>query len=251
MKSTTLCLLAVLACLTGCVPVDSLNPLYTDKDIVFDNTLLGDWVSVNKDNEESTLRFVTLAEKGKDNNFKDNGYDVTLFGKNQDGTCSSMEFTAHEIEIGGNKYLDLVSRSGDANDGVFPLQIIQSKAGTTITPALLRLGTASYMEFKGGAHIEARLHAAHWFARITRNGDKLRLDWIDDSDFKNAVAAGKFRLSHLLLSDPKKKNVMGGPKGQDIVVTATTQELQKFLAEHGNDSELFTSHTDEMSKKPE
>lgn len=65
MKPTILCLLAVLACLTGCLPVDSLNPLYTDKDIVFDNTLLGDWVSVNKDNEESTLRFVTLAEKAR------------------------------------------------------------------------------------------------------------------------------------------------------------------------------------------
>lgn len=98
MKPTILCLLAVLACLTGCLPVDSLNPLYTDKDIVFDNTLLGDWVSVNKDNEESTLRFVTLAEKGKDNNFKDSGYDVTLFGKNQDGTCSSMEFTLTKLK---------------------------------------------------------------------------------------------------------------------------------------------------------
>jgi hypothetical protein len=37
-------LLALLACLTGCVPVDSLNPLYTEKDTVFDESLLGEWI---------------------------------------------------------------------------------------------------------------------------------------------------------------------------------------------------------------
>lgn len=246
MNRRYLVLLALLACLTGCMPLDSLNPLYTDKDIVFDKSLLGDWVSVNKDKEESTLRFVTLVEKGKDN-----GYDMTLFGKNQDGTCSSMEFYAHEIEIAGNKYLDLVTRAGDANDESYPLQISQSKNGTTITPSFLRLGTASYMEFKGGARVEARLHVAHWFARIARNGEKLQLAWIDDDDFRKAVAAGKFHLSHLLLGDPGKKGILGGPKPKDILITATTQELQKFIADHGNDSELFTGHTDEVSKKPE
>ncbi|HEY2170630.1 MAG TPA: hypothetical protein VGJ30_13450 [Candidatus Angelobacter sp.] len=36
-----LLLLAGLLWLTGCVPVDSLNPLYTDKDLAFDESLLG------------------------------------------------------------------------------------------------------------------------------------------------------------------------------------------------------------------
>ena len=37
--------------LTGCVPVDSLNPLYTDKDIVFDESLLGTWVGPDNGKE--------------------------------------------------------------------------------------------------------------------------------------------------------------------------------------------------------
>jgi hypothetical protein len=250
MKPTILCLLALLACLTGCVPLDSLNPLFTDKDIVFDKTLLGDWISVNADKEETTVRFVTLMEQGKDNNYKDNGYSVTMFGKDQDGTCSSLEFNAHEIDLGGNKYLDLVLRSGDANDQVYPLQITQSKKGASIAPAFLRLGTASYMEFKSGPRVEARLRVAHWFAKITKNGDKLRLDWIDDEDFKKEVGAGKFQLTHLLLDNGKKRNDLWGGK-QSMLITASTQELQKFIAEHGNDGELFTGHTEEMSKKPE
>lgn len=240
-----LVLFALLACLTGCMPLDCLNPLYTEKDIVFDKSLLGDWVSINKDNEEATLRFVTLVEDGKED-----GYDVTMSGRNSDGMCSSMEFNAHEIEIGGNRYLDLVTRGGDASDQVYPLQITESKKGMAITPSFLRVGTASYMEFIGGARVEARLHIAHWFARITRNGDKMRLDWIDDDDFKKTAAAGKFHLSHLSLGHGKKKSVFGAAKQRDILVTASTEELQKFIAEHGNDNELFTGHTEEMSKKP-
>ncbi len=228
------------------MPLDSLNPLYTSKDILFDKSLLGDWVSVNHDDEKSTLRFVTMVEGGNED-----AYDVTLFGKNQDGTCSSMEFSGHEIGIGGNKYLDLVLDGGEATDQVHTLQISQSKRGATVSPAFLHLGTALYMEFKGSAPVEARVHVAHWFARITKNGDKLRLDWIDDDDFRNAVAAGKFQLNHLLLGEPGKKDFLGRPKAKDILITATTEELQKFISEHGNDSELFTRHTDEMSKKPE
>jgi hypothetical protein len=236
MKPKTLCLLALLACLTGCMPLDSLSPLYTEKDIVIDKTLLGDWVSANKDEEGATLSFVTLVENGKDT-----GYSVTMSGKSGDGTCSAMEFYGHEIEIGGNKYLDLVVRSWDASTQSYPLQITQSKNGTVITPSLLRLGSAAYMEFNGGKQVVAHLHTAHWFARITRNGDKLRLDWIDDEFFRKAVVAGKFHLAHLML----------GPKKQDVVITASTPELQKFIAEHGNDADLFTEHTSELQKKSE
>src|SRR5579859_3587599 len=229
-------LIALLVCLTGCMPLDSLNPLYTEKDIVFDKSLAGAWLIPGKE-DEGVLSFVTLVENGKDS-----GYSVSMTTKNSDGTCSAMEFYGHEIELGGKKFLDLKVRAWDAGDHVYPLQIASAKGGTAINPQFLRLGTAAYMEFKGGKQVEAQLHAAHWIARVTRTGEKLRLDWIDDEAFKTAVVAGKFHLSHLLLGDPKKP---------DIVITASTQELQKFIADHGSDNELFSQHTDQLSKKAE
>ncbi len=54
MNKRYLVLLALLACLTGCVPVDSLNPLYTDKDLAFDESLLGSWVGPDNGDEGVT-----------------------------------------------------------------------------------------------------------------------------------------------------------------------------------------------------
>ncbi|HET8891602.1 MAG TPA: hypothetical protein VFQ41_22065, partial [Candidatus Angelobacter sp.] len=57
MNKKHLVLLALLACLTGCVPVDSINPLYTDKDVVFDESLLGEWVGMDA-NEKGGMKFI-------------------------------------------------------------------------------------------------------------------------------------------------------------------------------------------------
>jgi hypothetical protein len=45
--------------LGGCVPVISLHPLYTDKDVVFQEKLLGTWV---QDSDEATWEFKTIGE---------------------------------------------------------------------------------------------------------------------------------------------------------------------------------------------
>ena len=57
MNKRHLVLLALVACLTGCVPVASLNPLYTDKDVVFDESLLGEWVGADA-NEKGGMKFI-------------------------------------------------------------------------------------------------------------------------------------------------------------------------------------------------
>jgi hypothetical protein len=61
MNKRHLVLLALLACLTGCVPVDCINPLYTDQNVIFDPALVGKWVTGSS--EEGVLRF-DRAEKG-------------------------------------------------------------------------------------------------------------------------------------------------------------------------------------------
>jgi hypothetical protein len=64
MNKRYLVLLALLAFLTGCVPVDSLNPLYTDKDVVFDETLLGSWVGPDN-GDDGVLEFIARDQDGK------------------------------------------------------------------------------------------------------------------------------------------------------------------------------------------
>lgn len=74
--------------LAGCVP--SLQPLYTDKDLVFDRALLGTWSQTNRED-----RWVFTAEGT-------NAYKLVHTDKQ--GTA---EFTAHLVQVQGQRYLDL------------------------------------------------------------------------------------------------------------------------------------------------
>src|ERR1019366_7707879 len=62
MKTRQLIALAGLAlCLPGCIP--SLNPFYTDKDLVFDPRLLGTWAEKGKEQEPQTSSFDKAGDK--------------------------------------------------------------------------------------------------------------------------------------------------------------------------------------------
>jgi hypothetical protein len=235
MKSKMLCLLALLACLTGCVPVDSLNPLYTEKESTFDQALLGQWVSVKKDESQSVLEFTRLVENGKDA-----GYSISMTSQDNDGKYSRMDFEGRLVTLGEHKFLDLLPRSSDLRLGSHPLRIAQSKSGANIEPRLLKVATGGYLEFTGGAQPQASLRAAHWFMRVKLADNKLRLDWADDVKLMKALLAHKLSVPHALVGEGDQK---------EMVITATSQQLQKFVAEHADDDLLFTEHTEELERK--
>jgi hypothetical protein len=235
MKSKILCLLALLASLTGCVPVDSLNPLYIEKENTFDPILLGQWVSVKKDESQTVLEFTRLAQNGKDV-----GYSISMTDQGSDGKPSRMDFEGRLITIGNRKFLDLLPKSSDLRLGSHPLHITHGKNGSNIEPRLLKVATAGYLEFTGGAQPQANLRAAHWFMRVNLAGNSLRLDWADDVGVMKTVLSHKFSVAHAIVGEGDLK---------EIVITATTQQLQKFVAEHADDDLLFTEHTDELERK--
>lgn len=92
--------LGILAILAGCVP--SIYPLYTDKDVVFDPSLVGSWL--NKDDDE-TWTF-TRGE--------DQSYDMSISGKD-----STVMFQAHLVELGGRRFIDLYPNPPDWDDSPY------------------------------------------------------------------------------------------------------------------------------------
>ena len=237
MNKRYLVLLALVALMTGCVPLDSLNPLYADKDVVFDQSLLGLWVGPNN-GEDGGLEFSPLDEDGA------KGYVMTMFDKakgSPDG--DKLVFHAHLVNLGGRRFLDVVPEQWDPRSESYSLQIKSGQGGTSIEPRLLRLGSSSYLEFDegpAGGKIQANLRRGHWIVKVSRIEKNLRLDWVDDDDFKRAVQAGTLHLPATLL---------GEGKNQDIVVTASTKELQKFVLEHADDQTFFSMKTDELQLK--
>lgn len=239
MKSKILCLVALLASLTGCFPVDSLNSLYTyNNDVIFDESLIGYWVG--PDNGKHVGVQFSKFEEGRKK-----GYTVNLFIKDKPSDQDKMTFAGVLVKIGDHEFLDLVSKDWDMETESIPLQVKSDKDGTSIQPQLTKVGASAYLEFgaataEEGGKIQATLRPSHWLIKINKRENKLRLQWADDDDFRKAVLAGTLHLSSVTL---------GEGKDQRIVITAGTMELQKFFSEHADDKAFFSGGIDGWLRK--
>ena len=98
-------LLAGLLLLTGCVPVDSLNPLYTDKDAFFDESLLGSWVGPDK-GDEGGLEILARVQDGK------KGYLLVMTDKSKDlNVLKKTVYHAQLVRLNERLFLDVVQES--------------------------------------------------------------------------------------------------------------------------------------------
>jgi hypothetical protein len=240
MNKRYLVVLALLACLTGCVPVDSLNPLYTGKDVVFDESLLGDWVGMDA-NEKGGMKFIKEG---------DDAYVIVMSDTDANGEQKNTFYDAHLLNISGQKFLDVLPQEWSASQTSYALRVGGGKGEQKIEPSLLKLGESAYMEFavegKGPA-VVAHLRNAHRFFKIKTDGKKLHFDWIDDDKLKEAVRKGTVHVGNVLIAG--ERSWRAGEKSQDIVLTAPTADLQKFVAEQMNNDKIFTEHAD-MQRRP-
>jgi hypothetical protein len=232
-----LLLLAGLLLLTGCVPVDSLNPLYTDKDLAFDESLLGSWVGADK-GEEGGLEILAWEKDGK------KSYLLVMTDKDKDlKVFKKTVYHASLVKLDEHLFLDVVQQSFEPQSATYFLQVKSGKSGPTIQPALVKIGEAAYLEFQNGApdgKVRARVWRAHWIMKVAKEEKTLQLDWADDEAFGKAVQAGTVKLPSTLLGEGKNK---------DVVITASTQELQKFVVEHADDKKFFNRKTEELQRK--
>lgn len=166
MNKRCLALIVLLACLAGCVPVDSLNPLYTDKDIVFDQSLLGTWVGPDN-GKDGDLEISALDDNGK------HVYVLTMTDTNGSSEDRVLVYHGRLVKLGGHLFMDLVPEKWEARNDSYSLQMKSDKTGTSLEPRLLKLGISAYMEFGDGSptdggKIDAHLRRAHWFVKITK-----------------------------------------------------------------------------------
>jgi hypothetical protein len=97
----------------GCVPVLSLHPLYTEKDVVLDQKLYGTWVTDSNDSK-TTWEFKNIDDPK-------NAYNLTF--TDEDGKKGS--FVAHMVKLQDKLFLDIFPselpwESGDPNKMDWP-----------------------------------------------------------------------------------------------------------------------------------
>ena len=173
-----LILLGMAIFLTGCVP--SLHPLFTDKDLVFDQALVGTWVD---EDGKNTWEFRKSGE---------NAYEL-VYTENEE----PAKFQAHLLKLGGFLFLD-----------VFPEE----------------------PEMKNGLY-KGLLIPAHGFSRIWMEGDLVRLAYLDPDWLKQMIDKKKVKIDHDFID-------------QSIILTAQTEDLQKFAVKYAEDAKAFSVKTE-------
>ena len=151
------------ALLGGCVPVMSLHPLYTEKDVVFEKKLLGTWVD-DPNSPETTWEFNRIEEPN-------NAYNL-LFS-DEEGKKGS--FVAHLVKLQNRLFLD-----------VYPSEL-PSKIED---PNKLELPFNSFF-----------LIPAHTFLKIDFKGPKLKMWITNDGDMKKLLEEEPNAVKHTFIED--------------------------------------------------
>jgi hypothetical protein len=174
----TIAMLVVVLLFPGCVPF--LHPLFTAKDIVYDQAFLGTWV------ESNGLNTWTFE---KDDN---QGYTLTFVERGQPAV-----FATRLGKLSGKYFIDLYPDQPDIKNDFYKWHLVR----------------------------------AHSFASMDIVGDTLKVAMLDGKWLTDNLESGKVILKHEKLDS-------------DFVITASTEELQKFVIDHLNDSVAFSNKMD-------
>jgi hypothetical protein len=180
-KILPICLLTIFA---GCI-VTSIHPFYTEDVVVFDPSLLGEWVV---ENEEGGLTFVQDGE---------NQYKMIL--KEEKDT---IEFDVHLVKLQDRLFLDLYPSSSEKDEETF-----------------------------FGFHFLS----LHSILLIKQIEPTLQLAPMSQQWLRNEIQNDPSCIAHEIVGDR-------------ILLTSSSQELQKFVAAHVQTEGAFET-ADEFTRK--
>ena len=181
MKNKVLLLFGLI--LAGCVP--SWNPLYTEKDLVFEPALVGTWTPAEaRQDSKETWAFTKTGDKL-----------YQLQQTDEEGRKATFEVRLARLKE--HRFLDLYLTKVDDDD-----VRLNAWAGFSLVPAHLILKVEQ---------IEPALKIA-----------AMNPDWMKEFLKKHPEA-----IAHRVVYDG------------NIVLTASTSDLQKFVLDHLNDKEFF------------
>jgi hypothetical protein len=220
--------LLVLLCflfLTGCVPVDCLNPLYTDSNVIFEPALLGKWAGAEPDESVRIER--------ADNN----AYQIILTEKKDSSTMQETVYEAHLVSLGGEKYLDLVPKQfpGSSNDILFTMD--SAKKGSRFAPRLEKIAEGLYLEVLGptpgkgtAQELHVKLRPVHWIFKVEQHEKSLSLYHLDDTWIRDAIRKKTIQAQYAKARDNATTA---------YVLTGSTADLQALVVHTVDDPGAF------------
>ncbi|MEK7404375.1 MAG: hypothetical protein AAB225_04645 [Acidobacteriota bacterium] len=103
----------------------------------------------------------------------------------------------------------------------------EGKVTGRLDARLVRLGKHLFLDLYPKDVDESFTVPAHVFVKVRIEGDVLHVAILDPGWLRDALAQGKVRIPHVRL------------KPDDVLLTASTAELQGFVREHAEDEKAF------------
>ena len=130
----------------------------------------------------------------------------------------------------------------DAPDNSYDISMSDKKGTSHYIAHLFRLEDHLYLDFLptdiscqndlAGLH----LVAAHSLAKVDLSGGKITIGWYNEEWLTGLFNKNKIRIAHERVPyDPDYRD----PNSDQVILTARTDELQKFIIKYGNDPEAF------------
>ncbi len=131
------------------------------------------------------------------------------------------------------------ARSADEISYDFKWGAVGAKGGFLAKMRLVKIGSSLFADFEGDTGNKAMdskdtlmpfpMIPVHMVGRVWLGKDSLEIHFLKDDWVKEEIKAGSLQLSHL------------GENG-DMILTASTDELRKFMLEHAEDKDAFSDN---------
>ena len=138
------------------------------------------------------------------------------------------------------------AKSEDDNFYDFKWGDVGAKGGFLAKARLVRIGSTLFIDFEGDTGNKVMdskdnmmpfpVMSVHMMGRVWLEKDSLEIHFLKDDWVKERIKAGSFPLSHL------------GEYG-DLILTASTDELRKFVQEHAEDKDALSDNYKFVRKK--
>ena len=201
MRTKNILFYVLAALMGGCVPVLSLQPLYTPETLVFDEQLLGTWVD--------------------DPNEPDSSWQFTRF------PYAEAEELPDELEEAYQKVYRLRIRDEEQREGYFVAVLVSLDGQRFLDVFADRFPSGQQDIEEMDLFYNAFLFVpGHTFIKVDRVGDRLQMRITNDDDFQRLI-------------DDKPKAIASSAVEDRIIMTAPTEKLQTFVTKYADDERLF------------
>jgi hypothetical protein len=205
MKTKKLLFYLLAGILGGCLPVMSLHPLFTEKDLAFDEKLLGTWADAN----ETVWQF-------SDANKPEKAYKLIFTDKEG----KKGLFVAHLVKLKDKLFLDV-------HLGESPVDAVEKLE----SEVLGEVKDPNKVDF--WVYNTLFLVPAHTFIRVNSVEPQLKMLLTDDEKMKEFLKADPNAVKHEFLE------LSWSNDGPGLILTASTKELQAFVLKYADDSRVF------------